>query len=169
MEIAILKPGAGNTPATVASFPPMNKVKTSKELPPNFEAINKVFHTEGKPIVYTYGDTVYNVQEPLPEHLEVHERIHTLQQLEITPEVWWDSFISDPAFRTEQELLAYGAQYAYAKKNIRNREALYRFLFRIAGDLASESYGNILTHGEAESKIKRATKNYEEAQRLIEN
>lgn len=135
-------------------------MKTSPELPPNYADIEGAFHPDLSRVVITYGDTVYNVKEPLSPDLMLHEQTHVEQQGD-NPKAWWDKYIADPEFRLDQELEAYGKQYAFAKKIMKDRNFLYRFLFGIAADLSSSMYGRILTHGQAESKIRSAAKPYE--------
>lgn len=130
-------------------------MNTSNDLPPNYDQIAAAFDLSDITPVFTYGDTMYNVQEPLPEHLIAHERVHSRQQT--NPEEWWDRYLRDPEFRLSQEVEAYGAQYAYACQHLPNK-ALKLFLFSIASDLSGAMYGNILTHGKAQSMIRRAAK-----------
>ena len=128
-------------------------MRIKNDWPPNIEEIRKVFDPP-KGVVFTYGDTIYAPGgETIEPHLMKHEETHERQQGK-DPKGWWGKYLKDPQFRLEQELEAYSNQYAYAKVIIRDRNALAKFLFEIARDLAGPIYGNILTHGEAESKIK---------------
>lgn len=127
-------------------------------LPPNYEKIAAAFKLElsGKSAVFTYGYKLYNPSGlELPEHLLVHENVHAVQQKGTAEgaEEWWDKFIADPAFRVEQELEAYGAQYAYAKQMFTPKNATL-LLNSIASDLSSAAYGNVLSYGQAASKIR---------------
>lgn len=132
-------------------------MKISKELPPNYNKIKEVFDIEGKPIVFTWGDTIYNVPEgyEVPTHLEIHESIHWKQQGE-KPDEWWEKYIKDKEFRMEQELEAYACQYKFVK-NTQKRKVSDMFLDSIAHDLASEVYGNLLSFNQAQTKIRRLT------------
>ncbi len=134
-------------------------MEIKQEKPPNYEAICKVL-TPGEDAVFTYGSTLYcphlKDMSRIQDHLLVHEEVHVKQQT--NPEEWWDRYLKDPAFRLEQELEAYATQYAFVdKKNI-----LYKwkkhFLGKLAMDLSSPMYGNILSYGEAESKIRNTAK-----------
>ena len=45
-------------------------MKTKVENPPNYEKIASVFDVKGKPLVFTYGDTIYNPGGGrIPDHL----------------------------------------------------------------------------------------------------
>lgn len=124
--------------------------------PPNFEKINEVFDIEGKPVVFTYGDILYNPTDGhVPWHLEIHERIHTRQQGD-NPEAWWDRYLVDPAFRVDQEVEAYGAQYWFLRKTVRDRNKLDRYLRSLATDLSGAIYGHSITYHEAITRIKDA-------------
>lgn len=128
--------------------------------PPNIEKIRSVFPDIAPRAVFTYGDTMF-IQDTKPvevaEHLVQHEMTHTLQQGEY-PEVWWNKYLSDVEFRLSQEIEAYGRQYRYIYDRTLNKYAK-EALMMLAIDLSGPMYGNLLTFGEAETKIRRAAKN----------
>lgn len=129
-------------------------MKIVEDHPPNIEHIKAAFDIEGQSVVFTYGDTVYNpLKLPIPDHVLVHEAVHVKQQDGVGPERWWAMYIADPVFRLDQELQAYSAQYQYMKARCTNRQ-LSSFLFALAQDLSGPMYGNILTHIEAEHRIR---------------
>ncbi len=124
-------------------------------LPPNIEAIRKVV-TPGPETVFTYGDTLYIQdikEERIQSHLLAHEEVHARQQKD--PETWWRQYLEDPKFRIEQEVEAYGEQYAWVVKNVPIKKIQAQFLFKLAADLSGPTYGNAVSFGEAESKIRR--------------
>lgn len=133
------------------------------ENPPNFEAICAAFpHVrEHKGAIFCYGDVIYTPNlEPgqgIAPHLVVHESVHMRQQKEAGgPEAWWERYLADVEFRLVQEVEAYRAQYHFVLTNHGNdKRALERFLFDLAGDLSGPMYGNIISFGAAESKIRR--------------
>jgi len=133
-----------------------------KEYPPNYAILKKKFSLkENDVIVFTYGSTIYNPSgRELDDHIIIHEQVHERQQTEIGIEEWWDKFVKDPQFRLDQELEAYAVQYAYAKPLL-NSKGKKIFLNSIASFLSGSMYGNILTHQEAESKIRHKAKTYE--------
>lgn len=121
--------------------------------PPNIDDIKKVLNI-GKNVIFTFGNTIYNPSGgdiDLP--LMAHEQTHSIQQENIGPEEWWKKYLSDNNFRLEQELQAYKIQYKYYCNVIKDRNARYKFLNRIASDLSSEVYGNLISKSDALSKI----------------
>jgi hypothetical protein len=138
-------------------------MKIVRELPPNYEEICKTLSPSDK-TVFAYGDTLYapgiKDDTEIQDHLMIHEETHQRQQGDDV-EGWWIKYIADPEFRLSQELEAYGNQYAFVSK--KDMLAIHRknFLERIAADLASPMYGNILSLQEAESKIRNRAKEVE--------
>lgn len=130
-------------------------MRQSTDYPPNYreilDAIPAVLNT--KPI-FCYGDTIYNPhgREITPD-LELHEAVHTRQQ-GASPEAWWSRYLSDADFRLAQELEAYGEQFALVKRHMRGRLRDYA-LNSMAQALSGATYGHLLSHGEAVSKIRR--------------
>lgn len=136
-------------------------MKISNTVPPNFEAIVKVFpHVIANiNIVYTYGDTIHvpsGKPELMPDLL-AHEEIHFKQQTApgMTPEKWWAKYLKDPKFRLEQEIQAYQTQYLMAKSKYARSRAK-NILKQVAGDLSSGLYGDLLTFDEAKKLIEEA-------------
>ena len=133
-------------------------MKTSNQKPPNYEEILKHFDVKDAPVVFTHGDTIWNVPEGyvVPGHLEMHEMTHSKQQGD-DPEVWWSKYFTDKEFRLEQELEAYAMQYKFACETTITKNS-DRLLDMISHDLASEVYGNIISFSDAKFKIKRLKK-----------
>lgn len=109
-----------------------------------------------KNTVFTYGTDIYTVR-PLEEPLYRHEVLHVIQQMQMKggPDAWWDKYFDDPEFRLSQELDAYRVQYLTAKKYIKDRNQLFRYLHDISVTLASDLYGNLLSTQEAMKLIKQ--------------
>lgn len=129
------------------------------ELPPNWAAVVAKFPVVAEQqdrVVFTYAPYIYvpGGQE-LPPDLYVHESIHLKQQGD-APEVWWDRYLADADFRLEQELEAYGAQLAMFN-NAGNRRFEYE-KNRLATDVSSALYGNMVSYGDAVSQIRRIAK-----------
>lgn len=121
--------------------------------PPNFKRIEKKLKPTSD-TVFTYGNDIYNPGGGfIADHLLVHEQIHAQQQAG-KPETWWNKYLIDPKFRTEQELEAYRAQYLFAKSALKDRNKLAIFLHTIALDLSSPIYGNILSYIDAVKEIR---------------
>lgn len=111
------------------------------------------FNLEGIKPVFAYGKILYNPHDcPIPDHLKVHELVHMMRQKD--PQAWWKLYLSDPQFRLTEELLAYRAQYDFAKQWIKDRNQLAQFLNMIATELSSAMYGNLIDKIEATKQIK---------------
>lgn len=116
--------------------------------PPNIEDIKKVFPIS-KNVIFTYGDKIYNPGgNDIDIALMAHEQTHSIQQ-DNDVKGWWKKYLEDKEFRLSQELQAYQVQYRYYCKEVKDRNQRYRFLNRLAGDLSSEIYGNIISRSEA--------------------
>lgn len=125
-----------------------------KGLPPNIKEIQEVFGETPKEVVFTYGSKVYiQDMETIPDHIKIHETVHIKQQNN-DPEGWWKKYLSDQVFRLQEEIEAYGTQFAWVKKNTRGDKFHKDVLYILARDLSSSMYGNLLSIGEAESKIR---------------
>jgi hypothetical protein len=125
--------------------------------PPNIEYIKQALPIN-ETVVFAYGDTIYNPHdlEILPD-IEAHEEVHQKQQ-GIDPQGWWLRYLTDPQFRLDQEIEAFGVQFAYVRARIKDKNLLYRYLFGIAINLSSSIYGNLISHAQAESKIRNHAK-----------
>lgn len=135
-------------------------MRTLNLYPPNWDLIKIVFpKAEGTKTIFCYGNTIYNPFDiKITPDLEAHEEVHVEQQGN-DPDAWWTKYISDPQFRTEQEIEAYGVQLSFAKKNGVSGKLLYWLEDKLADALSGDVYGNLLTFGEAKSKIKNFSKN----------
>jgi hypothetical protein len=132
-------------------------MKVLKQNPPNFAEIDRKFLIKGKPIAFTYGDTVYVPSgHDLVDHVEVHEQIHIEQQSRIPAKEWWEKYIEDPRFRFDQELKAYQAQYQYILEHSA-RPQRRMLLKKIAHDLSGAMYGYMVDFETAKSMIKGGT------------
>lgn len=130
----------------------------SLEYPPNIKEIRKVIDLSKFPnAVFTYGHTIHNPSDnPIDEPLQLHEAQHSLQQDQVGgPKKWWKRWLSEPTFRLEQEIEAYGMQWRrFCELHTdRNRRAL--FLHRVASDLSSEQYGKVISLVEARNRIRK--------------
>jgi hypothetical protein len=125
--------------------------------PPNFGKIDEVLHPPAH-ATYAYGERIYNPSgKEMPPDIILHEEMHRRQQGD-NPEAWWDQYLFDPAFRYEQELEAYGAQYAFAKAHGIRGKMLAALLDSMATAL-SRDYGVDISFGAAASKIRTMAEN----------
>lgn len=125
----------------------MNVVTTP---PPNYAEIDAAFHIAGQQIVITYGDTIHNLSgNPITDHLMAHEQVHEGQQ-GTDPAGWWKRYIADPAFRMQQEIPAYQAQYRFkCGHGLTDHHKRMLFAMDLAGYLSSSMYGNAISFSEA--------------------
>lgn len=132
-------------------------MKIVNAYPPNYDAI--LLHVSpDKTTTFCYGDTIYNPHNvPITPDLEVHEEVHQKQQGK-NPEIWWYRYLKDSDFRLSQELEAYGEQYAFVKRHVKEPKLLDWFKEQAAFALSGSVYGNLLSYGQAESKLRSYTR-----------
>lgn len=119
--------------------------------PPNYADIQRVFNLKGKEVSFTYGDTLYNPHGgPVSADFLIHETTHSRQQEEYGGvAMWWKQYLADPEFRLRQETEAYRNQYRHLKAQTRNKQLHFIYATRLARDLSSEIYGNMVSFQEA--------------------
>lgn len=134
-------------------------MKIVQELPPNYEEISKKFGFANIPAgtfnpIFAYGDIIYNpTGTSIPEDIIIHEQVHQGQQANVGgPKKWWEFYLESPAFRLEQEVEAYREQYKWICQNY-SRHARRAYLQKLAKDLSSALYGNLISKKEAEELI----------------
>jgi len=130
----------------------METIKITTEQPPQWilDAVKPwgVDFGTGK-VAFTVGDTVHIGCGVVPKILGAHEAIHIKQQVAIGWEAWWKKYISDEAFRIEQEVDAYRGQYAFVVSKIKSQNTRFNYLRQFAEDLGSGMYGKHLSLFEA--------------------
>ena len=129
------------------------------QLPPNWDQIlNSGMRPDPQNTVFTVGDTIYNPSgREIPDHLIVHEEIHSEQQGD-NPKGWWNRYITDPYFRVDQEVKAYATQYWFICKGLKDKNARYKVLYQLAESLSSVRYGAVVTRTAAMKLIKDKSK-----------
>lgn len=127
-------------------------MKYSDQKPPNWDKLVELFKVDWKNTVVTYGDTVHSIKPVTPD-LDVHEAVHERQQAAYGVEAWWERYYVDQAFRLEQEIEAYRAQFLFLTRNTADRNLIFRVQDHIARDLAGPQYGRCITYHEAFAKI----------------
>ena len=125
------------------------------DYPPNIKQIKEVFPILPESMLFCYGDVIYNPNgQELADHIQIHELTHSDQQQE-KPEEWWNKYLNSISFRLLQESEAYRKQYQFAKKFIKDRNNLFKFLHLLAVNLSSEMYGKICSYEEAIKIIRK--------------
>lgn len=124
--------------------------------PPMFDLIAEVFDIRDKPVIFTWGNTIFN---PTGAHigpeLKCHEGVHYQQQGDDEFEIrhWWSRYLVDAEFRLAQELPAHRAEYHCFKNTHRDRNEVSWFLNQTAQRLSSSLYGGLLSHAQARKEI----------------
>lgn len=131
--------------------------------PPMWEEINAAFHVAGKPVIFTWGNTIYNPENcQISPALRAHEAVHAHRQIHGQSELateeeriigWWKLYIAMPSFRYEEELLAHCAEYRAVKSWTRDRNEVEKCLRHIAQRLASPLYGGVTSYPAARRAI----------------
>jgi len=134
-------------------------MKISNSFPPNYDLIKLVLKPNPEAI-FCYGDTIYNPSKrELTDDVLLHEEIHSRQQNQVgSPEIWYTRYLQDKHFRLTQEIEAYGEQYHFAKKYVKNYILNAWLLENLAKALSSEDYGKMISYGSAVSKIRNHKK-----------
>lgn len=124
-----------------------------KGFPPNINKIWERFELLGQPVVFTYGNTLYNpFGGTISQDLMVHEQVHEAVQTKMGVEKWWDKYLEDDKFRLDEEVLAYKTQYNFVKQTM-SRQVTRALLDKICKDLSGVIYGKLVTYDEAEKLI----------------
>ncbi len=135
-------------------------MKILETYPPNYDKIKLYFSSleEGKPI-FAYKDTIFNpFKVTLTKDLEIHEEVHSIRQGN-EPEVWWTKYLENPSFRLEEEIMAYGTQLKFINSlNLPSKIREWKEE-KMAEALSSKLYGDIISYGEAKSKIRNYARN----------
>ena len=139
--------------------------------PPLWDLIDKTFHVAGKPILFAWGERIYNPEGvDVPKQLHAHEELHGERQLNhkgmrpeheiesgqesLDPvEAWWRRYIRLPEFRLAEEIPAHRAEYLAICKRHADRNYRARALSMIAMKLAAPLYGNLVTPAQARTLI----------------
>lgn len=123
--------------------------------PPMIEAIDAAFNVKGKPILFAWGDTIYNpMGVRIAPDLMPHEAVHGARQGRDVV-AWWERYIEDPKFRFDEELPAHVAQYRWCLQN--TPAAHHRMaLIRISQAIASPLYGSLIAAADARKLLKES-------------
>lgn len=121
-----------------------------------FAEIDAAFNVAGKPVLFCWGDTVYNPENAAMSYeLGAHEAVHSERQgdTDETIRAWWRNYIDDPKFRFDEELPAHRAEWRAFCERHRGVEARRRFLLAISLRLAGPLYGKLVSRVEAKRLI----------------
>ena len=110
------------------------------EIPPMYEEIDKAFNIKGKPVIFTWGNFIYNPEKvKVTRELYLHEEVHSEQQkgTELDIALWWGEYIKNPQFRLDMELPAHRAEYGAYFKRHGGQRARTNYLIFVAQRLSS--------------------------------
>lgn len=130
-------------------------MKIISSRPPNFAAIAAVFSgAYGQGVIFAYAPNIYAPNNTgLPPEIIAHETAHIKRQLEIGVEAWWDRYLTDAAFRFDEELIAHRAEYRHLCDNATSRNVRRSALKHVAKKLAAPLYGRMVTMKQAMEAI----------------
>lgn len=118
--------------------------------PPNYQRINKAFNVRGQPVIFAFGQAIYNPAKiKIPPQLYAHEAVH-LDRQGSDPNAWWERYIEEPRFRLDEEIPAHVAEYRVVKPY---DGASGRWLNLIAERLASPLYGSLISQANAKTLL----------------
>ena len=79
--------------------------------PPNFNELDAVFHIGTKPVIFAWGQTIFNPNGGnVSAAILAHEAVHGHQQGDDI-RGWWRRYIDDPTFRLEHGIPAHRVEY----------------------------------------------------------
>ncbi len=124
-------------------------IQTSPNKPPIYEKLRLRFGVDwDKGLIIAWEGVIYSTFKPTAAKI-VHESIHLKEQARLGNEAWWMLYFDDPAFRLNQEKMAYRAEAQFIKRNIKNRDHAFHMIREIADALSSSVYGCIISRQEA--------------------
>lgn len=118
------------------------------ERPPLFDKIHAKFDVAGKPIIFAFGQVIYNPERiKIPSTLFAHEKVHGERQGKQFSDIenWWLRYIEDKEFRFTEELLAHRAEYHAYRKLHGPGQRTAKYLDQVAEKLSSPLYGGLVT------------------------
>jgi hypothetical protein len=122
--------------------------------PPLFDEIDMVFGVAGKPVIFAYGDTIFNPMGVEVTHaLHAHETVHSVRQGN-NPAAWWRRYLDDPNFRLVEELLAHREEYDALCSKASHRNERRFHLKQVAQKLCAPLYGNLISYAQARKELK---------------
>lgn len=134
--------------------------------PPIIDEIRAAFPiADRSDIIFSWGESIYapGGQQVSPA-IMIHERVHCIRQISHVGGVtgWWRSYLADPKFRLDEEILAHRAEFRFwaTKPNANKpvdgfRSARLYHLTQIAKRLASPLYGLSISMADAKKIIER--------------
>lgn len=127
-------------------------MKTNHEVPLVFHKLKEKFGVKWGSIIIAYYPDIYCAID-IPEQKYVHEKVHLDRQKLMGVGEWWGRYLSDDAFRLNEEVLAYRVEVEWIKKNVVTRNERRYLLNKIYTDLSSYVYGHIVSKDKAKKLL----------------
>jgi hypothetical protein len=126
--------------------------------PPIVEEIQAVFPAVGKTsgIIFSWGDKIYNPSNVvITPALAAHELVHGQRQTNDEAAIikWWRTYLADPEFRVNEELLGHKAELNVLLFRVADRNQRNMLVQQIAMRLSGPIYGNAITLSEARKRL----------------
>lgn len=114
-------------------------------------------------MIFAWGDVIYNPRRvSITPCLEAHEKTHAIRQAVLGgPELWWERYLQDAAFRLAEEVIAHHVEYQVRVRELSGKDCRInrRRLFQeTARRLASPIYGYALPVDRARGLLKQFDK-----------
>jgi hypothetical protein len=131
------------------------------QYPPNYDRLLEAFPSiRGKAgMIFTFGNDVFVPDgQPLSRELQAHESVHVKRQTtdRSAIESWWERYITDPAFRLQEELPAHRAEYREFCNNHKDGNRRIRFLHAIGERLAGPIYNGFMSSSGPRTRLSPA-------------
>lgn len=129
-------------------------IEISHDIPPVYGLLRSRFNVDWDDgLIIAWDGKIHCKGEPEPQKV-VHEKVHLDEQGKMGNEAWWRLYLDNPDFRLAEEAKAYRAEMAFLRRNIKNREHLYRYAREIVDSLSGPIYGSMVSREDAFKLIK---------------
>lgn len=136
-------------------------MRVVRDVPPIFDEIDAAFQVRGRPILYAWGDVIYNPAGiAIPVELVAHEAVHGERQ-RADVRGWWRRYIEEPEFRLAEELPAHVAEFkalcaSQSAKWVSHRNMRRTYAAHVGKRLAAPLYGGLIKADAAKKIILEA-------------
>ena len=128
----------------------MQPIEISHVIPPVYERLNLRFGADWeKGVIIAYNGKIHQKSKVVQPQKVIHEKVHLDEQKRIGNDAWWELYLTDDAFRLEQETMAYKTEANFIKKHIKQREHRFQMIRELAHAFSSSLYGGIITPEQA--------------------
>jgi|SRR5579859_2117505 len=126
--------------------------------PPLIDKIDAAFSCKDQPVIYAWGDTIYQPFDwMIPDFLVAHEEMHGQRQGDDI-EGWWNRYIEDIEFRYQEELHSHAKEFQVRSRGVKDRNKISQLLMWSAARLNAPLYGKMTNLNKAMKDIKSLTR-----------